>query len=97
MDKLSLPFSGRWFVAHAGDTPNVNHHMSSRAQAYGIDFARVGGPSGRELTRRKPSSVEDFYSWGETVLAPAEGVVAGVVADLPENPLGFKDPQNPAG
>ena len=96
-DSLSLPFSGRWFVAQAGDTPNVNHHMSSPAQAYGVDFAKVGGPNGRELTRRKPTTVEDFYSWDETVLAPADGIVTAVVAHLPDNPLGSKDLQNPAG
>ncbi len=96
-DDLSLPFNGRWFVVHAGDTPNVNHHMSLPAQAYGIDFAKVGGASGRELARGKPDSVSDFYSWGETVLAPASGTVVTVVAGLPDNPLGSKDLTNPAG
>jgi hypothetical protein len=96
-DDLSLPFNGRWFVVNAGDTSNVNPHMSLRAQAYGIDFAKVGGASGRELTRRRPDSVSDFYSWGETVLAPAKGTVVTVVGDLPDNPLGSKDPMNPAG
>lgn len=96
-DDLSLPFNGRWFVVNAGDTLNVNHHMSLRAQAYGIDFAKVGGASGRELARGKPDSVSDFYSWGETVLAPASGTVVTVVADLPDNPLGSKDTTNPAG
>ena len=56
---LSLPFDGRWFVLHAGDTPNVNHHMSSPSQAYGVDFAKVGGAAGRELVRREPLGVED--------------------------------------
>ncbi len=96
-EDLSLPFSGRWFVAQAGDTPNVNHHMSLPAQEYGVDFAKVGGPAGRELTRRKPTSVEDFFSWGEVVLAPAAGIVEAVVADLPDNPLGTRNPQAPAG
>ncbi|MCP5056194.1 MAG: M23 family metallopeptidase [bacterium] len=94
---LSLPFKGRWFVMQGGDTLNVNHHMAVPAQAYGIDFAKVGGPSGRELTRRTPTRVEDFFCWDEAVLAPAEGVVATVVGDLPDNPLGSKDPLRPAG
>ena len=45
-----LPFSGTWFVAQGGDTPNVNHHMQVRSQAFGIDFIKVAGPSGRALT-----------------------------------------------
>jgi hypothetical protein len=92
-----LPFEGRWFVMQGGDTPNVNQHMSLRAQWYGIDFARVGGPSGRQLTRGEGSSVEDFYSWGEPVLSPAAGEVVAVVDSLPDNPLGKKDPEHPAG
>ncbi|MCP3983439.1 MAG: M23 family metallopeptidase [bacterium] len=94
---LSLPFSGRWFVAQAGDSLNVNHHMSSPAQFYGIDFVKAGGASGRELARGTPSRVSDYYSWGEDVLAPGNGTVVAVVSDLPDNPLGTKDPKNHAG
>jgi hypothetical protein len=94
---LRLPFDGGWFVMQGGDTSNVNQHLAVPAQAYGIDFAKVGGPSGRELTRGKPTRVEDFFSWGEVVLAPAGGVVVAVVDDLPDNPLGSKDLLRPAG
>lgn len=94
---LSLPFNGRWFVMQGGDTLNVNQHIAVPAQAYGIDFVKFGGPGGRELTRRKPTRVEDFFCWNEAVLAPVGGVVATVVGDLPDNPLGSKDPLRPAG
>ena len=60
---MRLPFDAGWFVMQGGDTPNVNQHLAVRAQAYGIDFAKVGGPSGRELTRGMPTRVEDFFSW----------------------------------
>src|SRR5215218_5890872 len=90
--ELVLPFDGRWFVAQGGDTPNVNHHMAVRAQWYGVDFAKVGGASGRALTSAEaPSRLEHFYSWSQSVLAPADGVVTSVVNDLPDNPLGEKD------
>jgi hypothetical protein len=93
-----LPFDGRWFVMQGGDTFNVNQHMSVRAQWFGLDFAKVGGPSRRELTRTAPpSQLESFYSWGEPVLAPADGDVAAVIDALPDNPLGVKDADNPAG
>jgi murein DD-endopeptidase MepM/ murein hydrolase activator NlpD len=71
--------------------------MRSRAQAYGIDFAKVGGPQQRELTRRTPAAVADFYAWGAPILAPADGEVVAVVNDLPDNPIGVKDTTNPAG
>lgn len=96
-EDLGLPFNGRGFVLAAGDTPNVNHHNSVPAQRYGIDFAQVGGPSGRELTRGGSNKLEDFFCWNEPVIAPTGGVVVGVVDDLPDQPLGSKDPRNPAG
>ena len=92
-----LPFDGRWFVMQGGDTPNVNQHMSVRAQWFGIDFAKVGGPSGRELARGAGKAAEDFYSWGESVLAPCDGQVVAVEDTLPDNTLGVKDPQHLAG
>ena len=93
-----LPFDGRWFVMPGGDTPNVNQHMSVAAQWFAVDFAKVGGSSGRELTRRTPpTTVEDFFSWGEPVLAPADGQVVSASDGLPDNPLGIKDAQHPAG
>ena len=95
--ELRLPFEDRWFVAQGGDTINVNHHMALRAQWFGIDFAKVGGPSNRELAVPNPARPEDFYSWGQHVLAPSDGEVVAVVNDLPDNPLGVKDTSRPAG
>ena len=96
-DNLSLPFNDRAFVVAAGDTLNVNPHVADPAQFYGIDFAQVGGPSGHELTRGGATSVEDFFCWDRPVIAPAAGVVVSVVDDLADQPLGSKDPKNPAG
>lgn len=92
-----LPFEGRWFTLQAGDTPNVNEHMRLRAQWFGIDFGKVGGPSGRELVRTDGRTIEDFFCWGSDVLAPVDGRVVEVVDDLPDNAVGQKDPVHPAG
>lgn len=95
--QMQLPFTGRWFVYQAGDTPNVNHHMSVRAQWFGVDFVKVGGPGGRMLSRPDPAALQDFYSWNEPVLSPVDGEVVSVVDGLPDNPLGERDERNPAG
>lgn len=96
--ELRLPFAGRWFVFQGGDTPNVNHHFAVPAQWYGIDFVKVGGPSGRELaTTPAPTKLEDFYSWNEAVLAPVAGEVVEAVDAWPDNPLGTHDREHPAG
>jgi hypothetical protein len=94
---MRLPFTGRWFVAQGGDTINVNHHMTVRAQWFGVDFTKLGGAGERALSVANPSRLQDFYSWNEPVLSPVGGVVERVVRDLPDNPLGTKDPSNPAG
>ena len=91
-----LPFAGRWFVMQGGDTPNVNNHMSVRAQWYAVDFAKVGGPNERELSKSTGSTIEDFYSWGELVLSPVDGDVKAAVDQFSDNPIGVKDTQNPS-
>jgi murein DD-endopeptidase MepM/ murein hydrolase activator NlpD len=94
---LRLPFSGVWFVAQGGDTPNVNHHMLVRSQWFGVDFARVDGSSGRELARHPATDVEHCYSWAHPVLSPLAGVVVATESDLPDNGLGTVDTTHPAG
>ncbi len=95
--ELHLPFTGRWFVAQGGDTPNVNDHMKVRAQWYAVDFIKTGGPSQRAVVKTTGASLEDFYSWGAEVLSPVAGDVVGVIDGLPDNPLGTKDTLNAAG
>lgn len=95
--EFRLPFNGRWFVMQGGDTPNVNQHMNLAAQWFGIDFAKVSGPSQRELARGAATKVEDFFSWGEPVLAPVDGMIVSVTDGLPDNALGIKDAQHAAG
>ena len=96
---LQLPFNGKWFVMQGGDTVNVNQHMTTPAQAFGIDFAKVGGLGDRQLSSSQgpPTRLEDFYSWGESVLSPADGTIVFVANDRPDNPLGTKDAAQPAG
>jgi murein DD-endopeptidase MepM/ murein hydrolase activator NlpD len=92
-----LPFNSRWFVAQGGDTLNVNHHMTNAAQAHGLDFVMVAGASQREISTPNPQRVEDFFAWGRSVLAPHDGEVVAVVNDMPDNALGVKDADHPAG
>lgn len=95
--KCHLPFNGRWFVMQGGDTLNVNHHMAVPAQWYGIDFMKVGGPSGRALSMSEGAFIEDYYSWSEPVLSPVDGEVKAAVDGFPDNPIGVRDEQNLAG
>ena len=92
-----LPFAGRWFVTSAGDTVNVNHHMRTRPQWYGMDFMKAGEPNGRGIRKTRGKTVEDYYGWNEAVLAPVAGEVVAIMDGLPDNRIGYKDEKRPAG
>lgn len=94
---VRLPSGSPLFVYQGGDTQNVNEHMTVPSQAYAVDFAVVGGPSGRELARSPASRIEAFYCWNTPVLAPTSGRVVEAVDSFPDNPLGTKDPLHPLG
>ncbi len=96
-DSFRLPFEGSWFVAQGGDTPNVNHHMRVRSQAYGLDFAKIGGAVGRELSMGDGKDAKDFFSWGQTVRAPIAGTVVAAENSLPDNAIGIHDREHPLG
>jgi len=94
---MKLPFHDRWFVASAGDTINVNHHMAVRAQWYGVDFVKVSGPTGRSLKSGPGEQLTDHYSWDAEVLSPVSGLVVHTLDGLPDNPIGTKDEDQIAG
>lgn len=89
-----LPFDGQWFAIHAGDTVNVNHHMNTRSQWFGVDLMKTRGGS---IVKGEGLSLLDYYSWGEPVLAPADGIVRLVRDGLPDNPIGLRDEVNALG
>jgi hypothetical protein len=97
VDVLTFNEAGVWFVVQGGDTPNVNDHMAVQNQMYGLDFARCGGDGLRSLNGGDGNRVADYYSWGQPVLAPADGVVEAAVDDAADNPIGATDELKPFG
>lgn len=98
LSALRLPFDGTWFVAQAGDTLNVNHHMGVRAQWFGVDFAKTGGASGRALaSSTAPTGNDEWYGWDAPVLSPADGTIVAVESAWPDHPPGVHDRAHPAG
>ena len=53
--------------------------------------------SGRALSPGDPRRPEDFFSWNEPVLSPADGTIVALDDAQPDNALGMKDPLHPAG
>lgn len=90
--RLRLPFHGRWLMAHGFEF--FEHH--GRQGTLGYDFFKLGANSLPFRGEGRRNS--DWYSFGETVLSPADGVVAEVRRDsrdnIPFTPVGDRGDYN---
>lgn len=89
-----LPFSGVWWVLWGGETILENYHAGNRAQrhAYDILIWNDGGTFQGDGTRN-----EDYWAWGQEVLAPAAGTVVAAFDELADNTPGSLNPSQPLG
>lgn len=87
---LRLPFRGTWYVFWGGDTLQQNYHVNARDQRHAYDFLIVKqGSTHRGDGKRN----QDYYAWGQPVLAPASGTVVEAVDGVPDNTPGIMNPQ----
>lgn len=90
-----LPFEGLWFTFWGGSDAVHNYHVDAAPQRHAYDF--VIWKDGATFTGDGTANT-DYYAYGQTVLAPADGEVIIVVNDLPESlPQVETDANNPAG
>jgi hypothetical protein len=84
-----LPFNGVWWVLWGGDTVPKNYHAAfpSQRHAYDILIWKGGGTRHGDGTRN-----EDYWAWGQPVLAPASGTVVTVLDGIPDHAPGKPDP-----
>jgi biotin carboxyl carrier protein len=84
-----LPFDGVWWVFWGGDTLAENYHAAAPSQrhAYDILIWKDGGTRHGDGTKN-----EDYWAWGQPVLAPAAGTVVTVLDGIPDHPPGQPDP-----
>lgn len=81
--KLHLPFTGQWFVMNGGDTESVNHHHPNKAQRFAFDFTKIDDKGHSFKNDGKVN--EDYYCFGQPVLAPANGVIVEAVDGVHDN------------
>ena len=90
--RLRLPFSGRWMMALGSEF--FEHH--GRQGALGNDFFKLGPNSLPFRGQGKRNS--DWFSFGEPVLAPADGIISDVRRDsrdnIPFTPVGDRGDYN---
>ena len=90
-----LPVDGIWWVNYGGPTYLQNLHVGIPAKRYAYDLAiwKDGG-----FVHGSGSSNEDFWGFGQAVVAPADGTVVAVLDGVEDNKPGQVDQQgHPAG
>jgi murein DD-endopeptidase MepM/ murein hydrolase activator NlpD len=92
---LRLPFEGRWSVYWGGDTIEVNAHHDVQNQQYAFDFLIVDKQG--KTHQGEGLKNEDYYAFGQKVLAPADGVVTDVIQGVRDNAPGSMNPYSALG
>ncbi len=92
--KLKLPFSGQWLVYEGGHGVFDDPYLMTDDQKFAMDFVLLKNGSPFE---GDASTNEQFYCFGQPVLAPADGTVVRVVNDIGDNPPGKPAQDTPNG
>jgi murein DD-endopeptidase MepM/ murein hydrolase activator NlpD len=71
-----LPFKGTWKIIHGGITEETSHSWGILTQRYAYDFV-ITDEQERSF-RGGPTSPDDYYCFGQDIVAPADGVVVAV-------------------
>jgi Peptidase family M23 len=92
--KLRLPFNGDWFVYQGGRFVYENPNAFKDSEKYQLTFTvlKDGLPYSGDGTKN-----EQFYCYGQPVLAPADGTVIQVTDSYADNPPGHPDQVLPSG
>jgi len=87
-NKYHLPFGDEWLVYQGGRTLFENAYSPSDDQRYSLDFVYL--KNGRVFAGKGgiQSKNEDYYCFGQPVLAPADGKVVKAESGYDDNPPG---------
>jgi hypothetical protein len=91
---LHLPFAGEWTVFWGGRTLAENHHAVSADQRFAYDLLVSRGGS---THRSDGTSNDQFYCFGQPILAPAAGSVVAAHDGVEENRPGVLNNDQPLG
>ncbi len=93
-EPYQLPFEGTWITLAGGDHRSTNYHVITTAWRWAYDFTKVKDGKRHQLDGIKN---EDFYCFGEPILAPVSGEVAIVENTVPDNAVGETNQSKPLG
>jgi hypothetical protein len=80
--ELRLPFEGAWYVLWGGRKYDDNRHTPVPDMRYAMDVFIVKGPGTFQAAGTRN---EDYWAFGQPMLAPADGVVVAVENGVPDN------------
>ncbi|MEK7225604.1 MAG: peptidoglycan DD-metalloendopeptidase family protein [Bacteroidota bacterium] len=93
--KMILPFKGEWFVFWGGDTKEQNYHVVNKAQKNAFDIVMVN-EKGRSFKTNGRTN-EDYYAFGQPLLAPCDAEVVTVTEGVKDNIPGEMNPAQLTG
>jgi len=91
---LQFPAEGEWSVVGRGRTLEQNYHAVSKAQRFAYDLLIM--KDGATHTG-EGKALTDYYCYGATSTAPAEGTIVWSCDSLPNQEPGVMDPAHPVG
>lgn len=89
--RLALPFAGRWTVTQGVD----GAHTHQAAWRHALDFEVLDAAG--KAHRGAGAELRDYACYRLPVLACADGTVVKVVREVPDNPPGQRNPDDPWG
>lgn len=88
--KLILPFKHEWTIAWGGDTKELNYHIDNEAQKNAFDIVIKNANGNTYKTNGEKN--EDYYAFGQEIIAPCDGEVVCVVDGVKDNLPGSPNP-----
>ncbi len=79
---LQLPFEGSWYVLWGGRSYEDNRHTPVPDMRYAMDVFIVKGTG---TFTGAGTRNDDYFAWGQPMLAPGAGRVVAVVSGVPDN------------
>lgn len=78
-----LPFSENWVVVNGGIEKAISHSWAIPTQRYAYDFVMLDN-QGKSFCGEQ-TNAKSYYCYGKDILAPADGVVVGVLDGQPDS------------
>lgn len=83
LTKIALPFKGEWTVFWGGDTKEQNYHVAVNFQKNAFDIVINNAEGKSHKTDGKTN--EDYYAFGQPLLAACDGEVVWAVDGVKDN------------